>query len=211
VALGSPCPSETVEVRAESGTRSEPPLHGCGPAWSPSGRLTLVGNGSVVVPGRGVVLSHARFLEEIGRTPYLPRAGSYAIREAGWMDANTLVLVARHRTRAVRNDFLAIFRRGRLEPAGGVSIGGTLSNVYVSRATGEIVTEGRFFWDRRGVFLRERPGVFGATVAFAGSPDGRWTASASRTAVYVYPWGEEDRPFDPVEIPIRNVVDLAWG
>jgi hypothetical protein len=163
------------------------------------------------VPGRGVVLSRARFLAEIGSAPYLPRSGEYTIREVGWLDEDTLVLVATHRTSAVRNDFLAVFRRGRLDPASGVNLGDRLVSLHLDRAAGEIVTDARFFWNRRGVFLRERPGVFGAYAAFVSSPDDRWTASASRKAIYVYRAGEEGRPFDPVEIPIRNVVDLAWG
>lgn len=211
IALGSACPAQGVEVRDDLGRPSEPPRPGCGPAWTVSGELTLVRKGSVVVPGRGVVLSRSHFLEAIRRVPYLPRAGSYTIREAGWLDEATLVLVARHRTRAAANDFLAIFRHGRLEPAGGIYIGGRISSIFLSRSSNEIVTEGRFFWNRRGEFVSERAGVFGASAAFARSADGHWTASASRTAIYVYRTDEGPRPFDPVEIPIRNVVDLAWG
>jgi hypothetical protein len=213
VALGSSCPGTFVEVRDLAGRLLERRRRGCAPSWTPDGRLTLVRNGAVALAGGRVLLSRKRFRSEIAKAPYLPREGSYSIRDAGWLTDATLVLVARHRTTDAANDFLAIFERGRLAPTTGVNQAGTLGFMYVSQQTEEIVTTGRLwdYWDRRGNYLRERRGVFGAYEAFARSPDRRWTATAGRDSIYIFPSDEEVRPIDPVEIRIADVVDLAWG
>jgi hypothetical protein len=227
VALGSPCPASGIQVRSAQGYLFERRLPGCSPAWTWDGRLTFLSRGAVRTPDAAcsvpfnpcfrTILSAGAIERAIRRARFLPSAARYRIREIAWIDGRRLAAIVRLRVR-FRIDFVVVFegrrlaRGTRLEEAPG-----SLSRLRVDSGAGRIVVRidraraGFSVYDLRGRL--EGPGrpSFLADRAYARSPDGRWIAVASSREVYVFPAASEERPVDPVRIPLAGVEDLAWG
>ena len=229
VALGEPCPATRVELRSGDGVLLDRPLTGCAPAWRPNGELTFVSNGRVVAadfrcapPGVGPCLREfldRADLAQLRSAARLPQHGRYVVREIAWQEENRLVALVRWQGRFVTG-FPVVFTGDRLVPPEGLGAPGEASGLFVDPATGEIIarlTSGdsgaeRFFaWSRDAEAIGERTHVFGSNRAYTRSPGGGWVATAGPEGVHVFSSTEEGRPSNPVLIPLRGVVDVAWG
>ena len=182
VALGSGCPGAPIEVRDSGGELLERPLDGCSPAWSPRRELTFLKRGEIVA------------VDDTCPLPAEPCFRGILSRDAIQRQLRAAGLVSRSERFLVRE----------------IGWLGSETLALVVRPQGDVPT------DFAAVFVdgRLRPAkdasISLADRAFTRSPDGRWTARASRNSVYVFSGDRGDRASRPVELDLR-VVDLAWG
>jgi hypothetical protein len=197
--------AETIEVSSEVWSFEFP---GVSPAFKPGGTLTFVRDGGVYewtvacpVGAATVTFRGLRALDRcVGRVRGTPRLA----QEVVWTGEHDFAAIAG--PQGVRS--LLVKRDGRLISLF-KSVGASLSGLVAS-------PDGRYFGARLGgnmlVFDSRRPGNLalpsGAerSTAVTWSPDGRFTALASESSVYVYPSG---RPRRAVALPLA-AIQLGW-
>jgi hypothetical protein len=203
-------------------------VDGCAPAWTPAGRLTVVRRGELArhdvacnesarACGR-VILSHDELVAAFRAERGLRSLRSPAIRMVAWLSETAFVAILRgENPDGARRDLVALFEGDRLADVAPlrrprlsllrvsprrtyVAVGANRAGMWVLHADGKSLSVERFPpWS---------PPAPTDVNAIAWSPDERWTAVASRSAVYVYRSTETSGRFIGLPIAAR---DLEWA
>jgi hypothetical protein len=211
------CRAGHVELLSRAGRIVRARLRGCSPAWTPTGRLTFVregtllglaGSASAVVAGRErahaeTLISRDDLERGLGRPPWgFTRP---TITEAAWLADDVAAVVVRDDARGVES--LAVFRDRELTGALLFSYD-RLDSLRVSPRGTLVAARAN---DRRLVFLdaegRFRASPIRAARSVTWSDDEAWTAMASPTALYVFRTEERVRRLIPLPL---HAADVLW-
>lgn len=194
-------------------------LRGCSYAWKPEGTATYVRAGEIVElrsrcgdrpePCANVILSRRDLAAAFGSES---RA---RVRELAWLSDERLLAIVRTGTPGSGRDVIAVFEGRRLVARARVS-GGRLSLIRVSpsRKLAAVRSDSRArLWlvRPRGSRLTVRPFPPGSPPAptdlraIAWSPDDRWTALATRRAVYVFRTDNAQEGYIGIPVAVRDV------
>jgi hypothetical protein len=223
--------TQVFDPRSGSAARAGQPvlaLDGCAPAWTPAGLLTFVRRGELAqldetCPESGsacshVILSEDELVAAFRGAPSLRRLRSPSVRMVAWLSDRAFVAILRGQRRdGKRRDLVALFDGARLVDAAPLRRP-RLSPLRVSPRRTFVAVQA----DRTGIWLLHADGASLSVERFppwsppaptdvnaiAWSPDERWTAVASRTAVYVYRTTESSAGFIGLPITAR---DLEWA
>ena len=183
---------------------------GCGPAWTPDGRLSVLRDGGLVAVSpcdadwscEEMLVDRSGLARIFGRTPWSFRAPE--LLAAAWLSRETYAVVVRDAEQGL--SAIAVLRGAEL--VGGPPF--VYENLEWLRAS----PQGSFAATRvgeRGLVVVDSNGSFVGTTfraasAIAWSPDERWTAYATAEGVWLVPTGRGNRP---LLLPLE-VVDVAW-
>jgi hypothetical protein len=203
----------SIQVSTNSGPEGEP-FRGQAPAWRPGdGTLTYFADGAVREwPSRDVVLSQRALLRAIMRN-LGERFRAVAVREAAWLDGDSLATILSTRTHnGADEDLLAVYEGARLgalafdEPGGLTDLRVSPRGRYLAAKTsGRRGQDEYIILDATGASV-DTLGIRGYR-AIAWSPDDQWAAVAADGGVFVFRPGVSVAP----EIDLAlDAQDIAW-
>lgn len=203
------CDDGEVELFGD-GSRLLARVAGCGPAWTPDGRLTVLRDGGLVAVSpcddawscEEPVVGKVGLARIFGRDPWSFREP--VLTAASWLSRDTYAALVRDPGQGL--SAIAVLRGAEL-------VGGP-PFVYEGLETLRASPQGSFAATRvgeRGLVVVDSTGgfvgtTFRAASAIAWSPDERWTAFATAEGVWLVPTGRGNRP---LLLPL-DAVDVAW-